>query len=127
MHLRLGVTVLSLLIAGALLGFVGSAFAETGTKGIGNVGSIWGTFKAYTSSHGSEVATSVSGSDMKGQRIHSEQNGRYEIHVGGIPYWVDKYQVSIDRELAVPPGCQNLATSFAGNSAPRGAGPGCEE
>ena len=122
MHRRLGVTVASLVMVGVLFGFVASAFAE-----IGNVGSIRGTLKAYTSSAGSELAASVSKGDMKGQRILSEQNGRYEIHVGGVPYWVNKHQVSIDRNLDVPRGCQNLATSFAGNSAPRGAGKGCAE
>ena len=128
MHRRLGVTVASLVMAGVLTGFVGSASAETGEKGIGKVGNIWGeSFKAYTSSHGGEVDTSVSKSDIKGQRIESELNGRYEISVGGDKYWVDKHQVSIDRDLSVPRACQNLATGHAGNNAPRSAGHRCEE
>ena len=127
MHRMLGVTVASLVMVGVLFGFVASAFAETDEEDIGKVGSIRGTLKAYTSYNGSEVAPSVSKGDMKGQRIRSEQNGRYEIYVGETQYWVNKHQVSIDRNLVVPRGCQNLATSFAGNSAPRGAGKGCAE
>ena len=122
MHRGLGLTVASLAMAGVLFGLAGSLSAESGS-----VGSIRGTLKAYTSHDGSEVATSVSKGDMRGQPILSEQNGRYQIGVGGANYWVDKHQVSIDRDLKVPRACQNLATDHAGNSVPRSAGHRCEE
>ncbi len=122
MHRRLGVTVASLAMAGVLFGFAGAVSAE-----IGSVGSIRGTLKAYTSYNGNELAASVSKGDMKGRPIAEERNGRYGIDVGGTRYWVKKHQVSINRNLAVPRGCQNFATGFAGNSASRGAGKGCEE
>ncbi len=122
MHRRLGVTVASLAVVGVLLVSVEALAID-----LGSVGSIRGTLKAYTSSSGNEIAGSVSKSDMKGRPIVGEENGRYAIDVGGTRYWVRKHQVSKDRNLAVPRGCQNLATGFSGNSASRGAGKGCAE
>ena len=122
MACRLGVAAVGLLFGLAL--FVGDS-AKAGE--LGSVAGIRGSLKAYSSATGNAEVSAPSKSEMKGRPVIEESNGRYAIDVGGSVIWIKKHQVRLDRKLAVPEGCQEAATSFAGNSATRGAGKGCAE
>lgn len=116
-----------LVFAGVVfLGAVAWTTAQAGD--IGSVGGVRGSVTTYYDSTGTAERSAPSKNELIGRTIAEEANGRYAIDVDGEWHWIDKFKVSINRQLAVPRGCQKLAGSFSGSSSVRGAGEkGCEE
>ena len=115
-----------LVFAGVVfLGALAWSAAQAGD--IGSVGGIRGSLTTYSASTGSAELPAPSKNELIGRRIVGEENGRYAIDYEGTPIWVDKFKVSISRQLDIPRGCQTLAGSFSGSSSVRSAGQGCEE
>lgn len=103
------------------------AFSAAQAGDLGSVAGVRGKLTAYSDASGQTEVSAPAKEELIGQRVVREENGYYAVDVGGTYYWVKKHRIRLDRKLAVPEGCQEVASSFVGNSATRGAGKGCAE